>query len=60
MTATIWYSTFRLLSGIWDPKNMKITVYRTIVVACCFVFVSKLVCNNEGRKTAEGFWEQVA
>ena len=34
-------------SGIWDPKNVKITVYRNTVVACCFVLVSRLVCNTE-------------
>jgi hypothetical protein len=34
---------------------MKITIYKTTVFACCFVLVSKLVCNNEGRRHAEGF-----
>lgn len=47
--ATIWYSTFHLALG--TPKIWKLQ-YWTTAFACYFVLVSKLVCNNGGRKKA--------
>ena len=53
--ATIRCRTFclsRLLS-----KNLKIKIYRTIILPVNFVWVWNLVADIEGGKEAEGVWE---
>jgi len=43
-----YYSVQNLLSSSLLSKNMKIKIYRTIILPVCFVWVCYLVTHNEG------------
>jgi len=42
------------MKGVVLSKNIKIKIYRNIILPACFVWLSNLVANIEGGIWAEG------
>ena len=53
-----YHSVQNLLSSRLLTKNLKIKIYRTIILPVKFVSVLNLVADIAGGKKVEGIWEQ--